>query len=765
MADDVDCKQKIMDITVKKRDGTTEKLDLTKINKMVEWACEDLKDVEPSTIEINAKLSFKNNITTKEIHDCLIDSAVNLISETKPDYQVVASRLLNTKIRKDVWGGKNPPKLIDLIRRNIDNNVYTPTFLEKYSEKEINKIDEFINHDRDYNFVYAGLQQLVDKYLAKNKITGELFETPSFAYALMGMRLFQNYEGAKRLKYIKKFFDFNTKHKVSSPTPLQANCRGLTNSYSSCCLIDTADTKESLYAMLTSVGMATCNSYGIGVNMSRIRSIGSSVRNGTIPHLGIIPWTKCIESNVKAASQGTRGGGGTITCHFFHYEIEDFIQLKNNGGTDSNRVRQLDYVVASSKLFFERFLKNENITLFDPNETQDLYDAFGTTEFDDLYVKYEKKKGIKKKVITASSLMSLFVKERIETGRLYMLFVDHATSHSSWDGVVNFTNLCVEVLHLLQPMQNVDGSDGLIGVCVLSALNVFNLTSDEEIEEACDLLVRGLDELIDVQDYFNESAKNFAQKNRSIGIGVTNYAAWLAKNNSSFVEDSARQLTHDLFEKIQFNLIKASVNLAKEKGKCEFFNKTKYSKGILPIDTYKKDVDSVYPNKLNLDWEGLRNEILTHGMRNNTLSCLMPCDSSSIIQCSTNGVEPPMEPLVYKSSKSNRLPVLVPNIAKWKNRYTYAFTFDNRHIIELYSLMIKFTDMSVSMNHYYDFNKYPDKKLPDSVVIGDILLSYKLGVPSIYYAKTKGAKDDTVETEKESEDRYATCSIGGGCVL
>lgn len=616
-----------MDINVKKRDGSIEKLDLNKITKMVEWACNGLKDVEPSMIEINAKLSFKENITTSEIHKCLIDSSVNLISEANPDYQVVASRLLNTKIRKDVWGGKNPPKLLDHIKKNIDRGVYTPSFLENYTEKEINKIDEFLNHNRDYNFVYAGLQQLVDKYLAKNKITGEIFETPAFAYVLMGMRLFQNYEGNKRLKYIKKFFDFNTKHKVSSPTPLQANCRGLTNSYSSCCLIDTADTKESLYAMLTSVGMATCNSYGIGVNMSRIRSIGSPVKNATIPHLGVIPWIKCIESNVKAASQGTRGGGGTITCHFFHYEIEDFIQLKNNGGTDNNRVRQLDYIVAASKLLFERFLKGGNITLFDPNETKELYESFGTPEFDDLYVKFENKKGIRKKSISAKALMSLYVKERIETGRIYMVFADHATAHSSWNGTIQMSNLCVEVLSKLQPMTKVDGSDGLIGICILSALNVLNLTNDEEMEEACDLVVRSLDELIDVQDYFNESARNFAQKNRSIGVGVTNYAAWLVKNGSSFIDDSSRKLTHELFEKIQYYLIKSSMELAKEKGVCEYFSNSKYSKGIFPIDTYKKDVDSICLNNLLMDWEWLREQVKEHGMRHCTLSAIMPCDS------------------------------------------------------------------------------------------------------------------------------------------
>lgn len=752
----------IMDkISVKKRNNQLEEFDITKINKMTEWAVKDIKDVSSSYIEINANLSFKDGITTTEIQNCLIDSAVNLITEDTPNYQIVAAKLLNVKIRKDVWGGKNPPKLLDLIKKNIKKNIYTTDFLEKYTEEEINKIDEFIDHDRDYIFQYSGLKQLVDKYLQKNRITGELYESPQFAYALIATKLFQNYKPEIRLKWIKKTYDAYSKHKINLPTPLMANCRSRLNSFASCALLDVLDNKESLYANMTGVGMLTCASYGIGINGSRIRAIGSSIRKGAIPHLGVIPWIKCFESIVKAASQGTRGGGATVTFHFFHKEIEDIIQLKNNTGTDDNRVRHLDYTIALSKLFYERYLKDQNITLFCPNETQELYKAFGHPEFDDLYKQYEKRTDISKKVISAKDLMSLLIKETIETGRIYILNIDHVNSHSSWDLDIKMSNLCLEVMHPLEPMKSYDDPDSTIGVCVLAAVNMLQVDEDH-LEGICEIIVRMLDEMIDIQDYINNATRNFATKHRSLGVGVSNYAAYLAKHKTLFTDEKALELTHNYFEKLQYFLLKASNNLAKEKGVSEWFYTTKYSKGILPIDTYKKEVDTIFPNNLQMDWETLRDNIMRYGLRNNSLSCQMPCDSSSVIQSSTNGVEPPMQPLVYKSSKSGRVPVLVPHIDKWKNYYSYAFTFDNIYLIKLYALIQKFFDMGISMNNYYDFSQYPDNKLPDSVVLQDLLNAYKYGHKSRYYAKTRGVVDDA---SKQDQEQYTSCSINGGCTL
>lgn len=749
-----------MEIEVKKRSGALEKFDAQKINKILEWAIQGIEDVNSHEIAMNAQMQFVDGITTKQIHESLIDSAANLISEENPNYQYVASRLLSYQLRKEVWGGKTPPKLYDLIKQNIELKYYSDKLLKKYSESEINKFGEYVDHDRDFIFTYAGIKQMTDKYLVKNRNSGRIFETPQFAYMCIAMFAFQNYKKTKRKKYVKMAYDFYSKHKISLSSPFIAGMRTPLESYSSCCLIDVDDTMESIYASVSAVAMATSNRYGIGFNFGRIRGIGSPVKNGTVIHTGVIPFLKVFESTVKSCHQNAmRGGSATCTFPIWHYEIEDILQLKNNLGTDDNRVRKLDYSISISKLFYSRFVdKDSYITLFSPHEVQDLYDKFGTPEFDELYEKYENDPNIKvKKRVKSSELLSLLIKERTETGRIYPLNIDHANSHSAWDLRVVMSNLCQEILHPLIPMKSFDDPDAEIGVCVLSAVNVVNVSPDE-MEDVCDVQVRMLDELIDLQTYFNRASENFAKKRRSLGIGVSNYAAYLAMNNTKYSDENAPIMAARLMESIQYNLLKASVNLAKEKGKCEKFEDTKYSKGILPIDTYKKAIDDFVPTDLIYDWESLREEIREHGLRNSTLSALMPVQSSSVIQNATNGIEPIRDFIEFESSKSSSIPKVVPNLKEYKDSYEKCYDMrSNEGYLKNAAAFHKFVDMAISTNTYYNYAHYPNRKLPDSIVFKDLLLAYKYGLATLYYSNTDDGNNHNIENK-------VSCGEGG-CTL
>lgn len=726
-------------INIKKRNGSSEPLNLDKINKVISWATEGLSNVNLSDIAINTKINLVDGITSKEVHKVLIDSSINLFNEQAPNYQWVASRLLNYQLRKDVWGGKNAPKLYDFIKQNVDLNIYNSEILDFYTKAEIDKLDEKLTHDRDYGFTYAGLKQLCDKYLIQNRKSRTIYETPQFAYMLIAMTCFHNYPKDDRLQYVKRAYDTFSKHKINLPTPQMHGVRGMLKQYASCCLIDVDDTKESIFSSNTATGFATTQRYGIGLNLGRIRGIGTEINNGSVIHTGIIPFLKVFEATVKSCQQnGIRGGGATVHFPFWHYEIEDIIVLKNNGGTEDNRVRKMDYSIQFSKLFYERFMKNEKITLFSPHEVPDLTEAFGLPHFDELYVKYENDKKIRsKRTIKASTLMSLFIKERTETGRLYVMNIDHCNEHTPFLERVTMSNLCQEVLHPTKPIQHIDDPEGEIGICVLSAINVLEIKDDADLENTCDIIVRMLDELIDYQNYFTKAAENFTRKRRSLGVGITNLAALLAKNNLKYTDTDAPNFVDALMERIQYNLISTSVELAAIKGKCDKFNTTKYSQGILPIDTYKKRVDTVVTRKPTLDWEALRQRVVTTGMRHSTLTALMPCESSSVIQNTTNGIEPPRSLLVYKGSKANSVPVLVPNYSTCKNKYTLQFDMlDNTGYINIAAALQKWVDMSISSNLYYNYEHYPNKAIPDSILIKDILYAYSMGIKTLYYSNT-----------------------------
>ena len=763
-------------MTVKKRSGDVEKFDADKINKVLEWSCTGINDTSFEEVAMNANLSFFDGISSRDIHNTLIEAASGLISEEKPQYQYVASRLLNYQLRKEVWGGKNAPKLIDFVKDNIKNKVYDPAILEWYDEREFHKFDEYLRHDRDLNFTYAGIKQLCEKYLVQNRTTKKLYETPQFAYMLIAMTLFKDYKD-ERVNYIKKAYNYFSQHKINLPTPIMAGVRTTLKSYASCALFSVDDSLDSIFANNSAIGFATANRYGIGINASRLRAVNAPVKGGMVSHTGPVPFLKMFEATVKSCHQnGIRGGSATVNMAWFHHDIEDILVLKNNAGTDDNRVRKLDYCIGFERTFYDRLIKNESVTLFSYHEVPELWNSFGMPEFKELYEAAEKNKSVKfKKSINARDLFFLFSKERVETGRIYLMNVDHANSHGSWNAQVDTSNLCLEVNHPLKPIKDLNDPNGEIGVCILSAVNLLEVSKDE-MESVCSIIVRMLDALIDHQDYFVPAAENFAKNRRSLGVGVTNLAGYLADIGVKYTDKNAANKAAAIMELVSYNLIKASVKMAQEKGPCALFSETKFSKAILPIDTYCKNIDEFVTEKLHCDWEGLREEIKLHGMRHSTLTALMPVESSSVIQSSTNGIEPPRSLISYKRSKAGVVPVVVPHIKKNKNSYTLAFEMQsNQGYLKVVAALQKFVDMSISANLYYNANRYPNKIPSQGELVGDLILAYKYGIKNLYYSNTfdgdtqtvlhtkQEAKSQETKTEEPQDDSQG-CA-GGACTL
>jgi ribonucleoside-diphosphate reductase alpha chain len=749
------------EIFVIKRNGASEPLDFEKINQVLLWATEGINGVSASDIAMNAQIQIYDGITTNEIHKVLIQSSVDLISEKTPNYQIVGGNLLNYYIRKDVFDSDNDnlPHLLDVIKANVDRGIYDKKILNDYTEEEINKFNKVIKHKRDYNFVYAGLQQLIDKYLLKDRNTGEVFETPQFMYMLIAMTLFADeYEGDERVKKVQSYYNDISLFKINLPTPIMCGVRTPNRQYSSCTLIDVGDSLDSIFNSNSAVGYYTAKRAGIGLNFGRIRAIGDTIRGGEVVHTGVIPFLKMFESTTKSCTQnGVRGGGSTTHFPFWHKEIREILVLKNNRGTDDNRVRKMDYSIQFNRLFYRRFIKDEELTLFSPHDAPDLYSAFysGNNDlFEELYEKYERKTSINKKKVRARDLMNQFVQERIGTGRIYLMNVDHVNSHSSFIDPVYMSNLCQEITLPTTPLTHIDDGDedtSEIALCVLSAINVGEIKDLSDLEELMDNIVRGLDFVITNQDYPVKAALKML-KRRSIGIGVTNLAYYLAKNGFSYEDEGALALVDELMEHIQYYGIKASVKLAQEFGACEWFDRTKYSQGILPIDTYNKNVDKIVDRKYTLDWEALRADVLKYGMRNSTISAFMPCESSAVATNSTNGMEPLRALVTTKKSKKGLLRQVAPEIHKLKNKYQLAYDMDNnRGIINIQAVIQKWIDQSISSNHYYDVEKYKDGEIPISEIVDDILYSYKMGLKTLYYANTNDGKTDNF-TEKKKEE-------------
>ncbi len=742
---------------VTKATGEKEDFSVEKIHKVVEWATEGINGVSLSDVEMNANLSIYDGIPTKEIQQILIRSANDLISESSPNYQYVAARLLNMQLRKDVWNCSrhhDPIDFLVFLRRNVDNGIYDPGILEKWQASDIDTLGKYIDHERDDLFTYAGLQQMIDKYLVKNRSTGTIYETPQFAYMCIAMSLFDNIEE------VKKAYDCYSTFKINLPTPIMAGVRTNIRQFASCVLVDVDDNLDGIFSSIHAVGKYTARRAGIGLNIGRMRPINSPIRGGEVIHTGVIPYLKNFESAVKSTSQnGLRGGSATVHIPFWHYEIEDIMVLKNNAGTDDNRVRKLDYSVQFCKLFYDRLIANEDITLFSPDEAKGLYEAFGDNEkFEELYLKYENARSFKfKKKVSARKLAEIFARERLETGRIYSMNIDTANKNGSWDVPVYMSNLCQEIIHPTIPIKSIDDPEGEIGICILSALNLLELTNEKDIQQACRMAVRTLDSVIDYQDYPVLAGETFTKNRRSLGIGITNLAGFLAKNKLKYEDPSALELIHKTMEQIQWNLINASCELAEEKGACPKFQETKYAQGLLPIDWYKKTVDELIKPNYKMDWEGLRERVKKHGMRHSTLSAIMPCESSSVIQNSTNGIEPVRSLLIHKKAKNGVLKQLVPNYHMRKNHYTLAWQMTENHsLMNIAAVIQKFVDMSMSTNLYYNYAHYEDGNIPLSALIKDQIYGYKYGLKNFYYANTP---DGDGETEKELGCESGACAI------
>ena len=743
-------------IKVTKRDGRIELLDLEKMHKMVDAACEGLAGVSASQVEINSGLQFYDGIATDQIQKILVRSASDLIDLDHPNYQFVAARLLLFGLRKQLFGGHwEHPDFYTQIIRCIEWGVYDAEVLNKYTKEEFDTIGEWIDHDRDFIFTYAGLQQVVDKYLVQDRSNGQVYESPQFMYMMIAATIFANYSKDVRLSYIRRYYNAISKHKINIPTPIMAGVRTPLRQFASCVLVDVDDSLDSIFSSDMAIGKYVAQRAGIGINAGRIRGINSKIRGGEVQHTGVIPFLKKFEATVKCCTQnGIRGGSATVHFPIWHQEIQDIIVLKNNKGTQDNRVRGLDYSIQISKLFYERFINNENISLFSPHDVPGLYDAFGTDRFDWMYLGYEQDQRIPRKTVGAQELFLDLLKERAETGRIYIMNIDHCNTHSSFKDKVNMSNLCQEITLPTDPINHIDDVNGEIALCILSAINVGKINKLDEMEELCDLSVRALDELIDYQEYPVAAAECATRARRSLGVGFIGLAHYLARLGAKYEDPYALTEVHKLTEAFQYYLLKSSNQLAKEKGACEAFNRTKYSDGILPIDTYKKDVDELVAPAYFYDWETLRSEIRTFGLRHSTLSAQMPSESSSVVSNATNGIEPPRGYLSVKKSKKGTLKQIVPQYGSLKNNYTLLWDMEsNAGYIKILAVMQKFFDQAISGNWSYNPLNYENKEIPISVWAQDLLTTYKYGWKTSYYQNTYDDKKDEYEEVNDIEEK------------
>ena len=751
-------------IKVKKRDGHFEPLDIAKIHRVVEWAAESL-DVSSSQVEINSHIQFYNGISTTDIHETLVKSAADLISTEYPDYQHMAARLALFHIRKIAYGDYTPPHLFDHVKKMCELGWYDKEIITYYSKEEFDELNDYIVHDRDLSFAYAGIKQMEAKYLVQNRLDKKPLESPQVAFMLIGACIFSDYPKETRMDYVKKFYDSLSKFHISLPTPVMAGVRTPTRQYSSCVTIESGDSLDSINASTSAIVKYISQRAGIGINGGRIRALGSEIRGGEAVHTGVIPFWKMFQAAVKSCSQGAiRGGAATLYYPIWHLEVESLIVLKNNRGVEDNRIRQLDYGVQLNKLMYTRLINDEDITLFSPHSVEGMYDAFFNDQklFEKLYTEAENNPLIPKKKIPARDLFSLLMSERANTGRIYIMNVDHCNTHSSFDELVapiHMSNLCTEITLPTKPLNNINDEEGLISLCTLAGINLGKIEKLEDLEEGCDLLVRSLDELLSYQNYPIPAAKRATELYRSLGIGVINFAYYLTKNGKRIKDGSGLELTHQTFEALQYYLLKSSVQLAKEKGTCLGFKDTKYARGILPIDTYKKDIDAFAPFDLKYDWESLREEIQEFGLRNATLSTQFPSESSSQVSNATNGIDIPRSPLTIKASKDGILKQIVPEYEKLKDQYEYLWDDNNNQgFLKIVAIIQKFMDQAISTNTRYNPAMMPNGKVPMKLMLQELLLAYKWGVKTLYYHHTNDGSNDT------HDDLNDGCA-GGACKL
>ncbi|SJN37741.1 class 1a ribonucleoside-diphosphate reductase subunit alpha [Psychrobacter sp. JB385] len=752
-------------IQVTKRDGRLEPINLDKIHKVIAWAADGLENVSVSQVELKSHIQFYEGIKTRDIHETIIKSAADLISETTPDYQYLAARLAIFHLRKIAYNQFEPPHLYDHVKTLTDAGKYDQHILADYSRAEFDELEEYLDHWRDMNLAYAAVEQMAGKYLVQDRVSKTVYESPQFLYMLVGMCLFSQYDKSDRLDFVKRFYDATSEFKISLPTPIMSGVRTPSRQFSSCVLIECGDSLDSINATTSAIVRYVSQRAGIGINAGRIRALGSPIRGGEAQHTGCIPFYKLFQTAVKCCSQGgVRGGAATLFYPLWHLEVESLLVLKNNRGVEDNRVRHMDYGVQLNKTMYTRLIKGQDISLFSPGDTPGLYDAFfeDQDKFEELYTKYENDPAIRSRQIPAADLFSLMMQERASTGRIYIQNVDHCNTHSPFDATVapiRQSNLCMEIALPTKPLDNINDEEGEIALCTLSAVNLGKVNNVSDIEEPAELIVRALDALLDYQDYPVKAAQNGSMRRRTLGVGVINYAYYLAKNGARYSDDSALGLTHQTFEALQFYLLKASNKLAKEQGACPAFNETTYSQGILPIDTYKAGLDKICQEPLHLDWETLRGEITEHGLRNSTLTALMPSETSSQIANATNGIEPPRGLVSIKASKDGILKQVVPEINKLKDQYELLWQMPNNDgYLKLVAIMQKFVDQSISANTNYDPVRYAGGRVPMKILLKDLLNAYKMGVKTLYYHNTRDGANDA---QADMEDDCA----GGACKI
>lgn len=758
-----------MGINVVKRDGKKEPLSIEKFQKVTAFACENLTGVSSSELELKTQLSFYNNIQTDDIQETLIKAAADLISEDSPNYQYVAGRLINYKLRKTVYGQYQPHDLYEHVKRVVEEGYYTDLLLEKYTEEDFKILEKFIDHRRDDLLTYAAMEQFRGKYLVRNRVTSQYFETPQMAFMLISMILFIEYK-EDRLQWVRDFYDALSTFDISLPTPIMAGLRTPDRQFSSCVLIEADDSLESINATASAIVKYVSQKAGIGIGAGGIRAINSPIRNGAVVHTGVIPFFKYFQSAVKSCSQGgVRGGAATLHYPIWHLEVEDLLVLKNNKGTEDNRIRHLDYSVLFNKVMYERLLEDGHITLFSPQEVPGLYEAFfvDVDKFRELYIKYEADTTIRRKVVPALELFSQFIQERKDTGRIYLMNVDHANDHGSFikeKAPIHMSNLCQEITLPTKPLTQIDDPNGRIQLCTLGAVNWGKIKTPEDFEKPCTLLVRALDSLLSYQSYPVLAAEIATREHRTLGIGIINFAYWLARNGSTY-QDPNLEMIHEYTEAWSYYLIKASVDLASEVGHCEAIDEVRYGSGIMPIDTYKREVDELVEPKYYMDWQDLRERAKKYGIRNATLMALMPSETSSQVSNSTNGIEPPRSLVSVKQSKDGILKQVVPGIQRLKNKYDLLWDQKSPEgYLKICAVLQKFIDQSISVNTSYNPVYYPDEKIPLSEMIKHIIMCYRLGLKTLYYNNTydgAGEIEDLPDLEQGevADDDCDSCKI------
>jgi len=727
-------------IIIIKRDGRKEELNLDKIHRVVFWATEGLTGVSASELEIKSQLQFYNNMKTVDIQETLIKAAADLISEEAPNYQYVAGRLINYALRKEVYNDYKPTTLLNLVKKNVELEYYTPELLEWYDENEWNKLDSYIKHDRDMDLTYVAMEQFRGKYLVQNRVTGQILETPQAAYMLIAATLFHSYPKETRMHWIRDYYEAISTHDISLPTPVMAGVRTPQRQFSSCVLIETDDSLDSINATTSAIVKYVSQKAGIGLGAGRIRALGSPVRNGDTSHTGVIPFFKMFQAAVRSCSQGgVRNGAATLYYPIWHYEVEDLLVLKNSKGIEDNRVRHMDYGVQFSRLFYQRLIEGGDISLFSPNDVPEMFEAFfkDQDKFAELYEKAENNSKLRKKKVKAIDLFSAFMKERKDTGRIYLMNVDNANTHSSFDekvAPIKQSNLCCEIDLPTKPLTHIFDEDGRIALCTLSAINWGNIRDPEDFEKPCALAVRGLDALLSYQSYPVRAAEIATKEYRPLGVGIINLAYWLAKNDLSYSDNDSLAKVDEYAEAWSYYLIKASVDLAKEQGACGKPEDTKYAKGIVPIDTRKKDIDTLVPHVERMPWTQLREDLKTHGIRNATLMALMPAETSAQIANATNGIEPPRSYISIKQSKHGVLKQVVPEYRRLKNKYELLWDQQSPEgYLKICAVLQKYIDQGISVNTSYNPQFFEDEKIPMSTMLQHVLMFYKLGGKQLYY--------------------------------